>query len=254
MNNAAKNIIIKIGLIILVLTFIVFVFYARAKKNNITNKETIVLIDELEDNFLISKDDIFYIITKNFSLENQSINVNTLRQIEETINKNPLVASTDAYIDNQDKLHIAIKQRNPIVRIYNIYNDNFYVDENGIKFFPKNNVAIKVPIVTGYIKENKINNDTISSSVLKQVLVLCKFLNNQDEWKDIFGQINININHEIELIPRIGNSIILLGDCNLLEEKFKRLKIFYTDVLDKVGWNKYRVINIMYKDQVICLK
>ena len=41
---------------------------------------------------------------------------------------------------------------------------------------------------------------------------------------------------------------------NDLEEKFNKLNVFYSEVLDKVGWEKYRVINIMYKDQAICLK
>ena len=39
------------------------------------------------------------------------------------------------------------------------------------------------------------------------------------------------------------------------EEKFEKLKMFYTEGLNKTdGWNKYSTINIKYKNQVVCTK
>jgi cell division protein FtsQ len=73
-------------------------------------------------------------------------------------------------------------------------------------------------------------------------------------WQAMIGQYNINNVGQLELIPRLGNSTILLGDNSNLEKKIKQLDVFYFDVLRKVGWDYYKVINIMYKNQVVCIK
>ncbi len=254
MNRTTKNIILNMLMLLIIVVFVVFVIYAKQKRNDFKPKSISINIDELEDNYLISKDDIYYLVTKYFTLNNQAIDDNTLRSIEKTICNIPVVKSANAYINNQGILNIDVKQRKPLFRVYNSSNQNFYVDYDGVKFFPKKNTSIKVPIVTGNISEKKVNNDTIQTAILNQVLNFCKYTQKVDEWKDSFGQININDANEIELIPRIGNSTILLGNTDVIEEKMNKLKVFYTEVLDKIGWERYRVINIMYKDQIICLK
>ena len=68
------------------------------------------------------------------------------------------------------------------------------------------------------------------------------------------GQIYVNEFNEFELIPRIGSHVILLGKAEDLDDKFRRLYAFYRFGLNKIGWNKYSVINIKYKNQVVCSK
>lgn len=70
----------------------------------------------------------------------------------------------------------------------------------------------------------------------------------------MIGQYNVAEKAQVELIPRFGNGTVIFGDDRNMESKMKRLDIFYFDVLRKVGWDYYRVINIMYKNQVVCLK
>ena len=36
-----------------------------------------------------------------------------------------------------------------------------------------------------------------------------------------------------------------------VEEKFNKLQLFYKEVMVKAGWNKYSVINLQYKNQVV---
>ena len=37
-----------------------------------------------------------------------------------------------------------------------------------------------------------------------------------------------------------------------MKEKLEKLKVFYKEGLTKVGWDKYSVINLKYKGQVVC--
>jgi cell division protein FtsQ len=49
-------------------------------------------------------------------------------------------------------------------------------------------------------------------------------------------------------------NIIKLGDGKEIEKKFRRLLIFYQQVLTKTGFDKYEVIDVQYKGQIVTLK
>jgi cell division protein FtsQ len=64
----------------------------------------------------------------------------------------------------------------------------------------------------------------------------------------------VNQDHEIELIPRVGNNRILLGNADDLEAKFHNLMVFYKQAIPQVGWDRYKIINIKYANQVVGVK
>ena len=68
------------------------------------------------------------------------------------------------------------------------------------------------------------------------------------------AKIYVADNGEVELVPRVGEHTVLLGTPTRVEEKLARLKEFYTEGLNKVGWNKYSALNLKYDNQVICKK
>ena len=142
MNKQTKNIIIRLVVLLLVIGFFTVSLIARASVNNFKVADISILIDELEDNFMISKDDVYYLITKNFSLKNQAIDNKTLFDIEQMVDTISCVESTQAFIDKNKKLCVSIKQRTPIARVYNQLGQNFYIDKFGIKFMPKQNGTI----------------------------------------------------------------------------------------------------------------
>jgi len=83
---------------------------------------------------------------------------------------------------------------------------------------------------------------------------LAKFVDQSEFWKAQLVQIYVNEDNEIELIPRVGSHRILIGDVENLEEKFNKLMLFYEKGLSKTGWNEYSIINLKFKDQVVCTK
>ena len=66
---------------------------------------------------------------------------------------------------------------------------------------------------------------------------------------------SINNEKEFELYPAIGNHKIIFGEAKDIAEKFEKLKLFYNEGLNKTdNWNKYAVVNLKYKNQVVCTK
>ena len=72
--------------------------------------------------------------------------------------------------------------------------------------------------------------------------------------KVLVDEIYVDKSGDFELVPKIGNQLIIFGKPENLEEKFKKLLVFYRQGLNKTGWNKYNVINIKYRNQVVCSK
>ncbi|MEP7169164.1 MAG: cell division protein FtsQ, partial [Bacteroidota bacterium] len=73
-------------------------------------------------------------------------------------------------------------------------------------------------------------------------------------WNAQVEQIYVTEQSEIELIPRVGNHRIILGDASQLDEKFNKLMIFYKQGLNNTGWNNYNTINLKFTNQVVCTK
>ena len=73
-------------------------------------------------------------------------------------------------------------------------------------------------------------------------------------WNKQIQQIHVLENGEVELVPRVGKHIILLGQPTDVERKLDRMKEFYTEGLNRVGWNKYSQISLKYDNQIICKK
>ena len=48
--------------------------------------------------------------------------------------------------------------------------------------------------------------------------------------------------------------MLTLGTLDEFEEKLANLKLFYEQAIPKVGWEKYSMINLKYKNQIVCTK
>lgn len=55
---------------------------------------------------------------------------------------------------------------------------------------------------------------------------------------------------DIVLIPKIGREKLIFGDASDIKDKFDNLKIFYRDGMQKLGWSRYKSLNLKYSHQV----
>jgi cell division protein FtsQ len=57
---------------------------------------------------------------------------------------------------------------------------------------------------------------------------------------------------EFIMAPLVGDQQIILGSVRRLDDKFRRLKIFYREGMPAAGWRKYRSINLKFNGQIVC--
>ncbi|HOY37859.1 MAG: hypothetical protein KBB11_10510 [Bacteroidales bacterium] len=217
-------------------------------------------IDSADVNKLLTNNKLFY-----DSIPLSHIN---FELIEKTIKNHSAVRDVQVYSSYEGKLIVSVVQRVPIVRVipkYTSLNNGFYIDDQG-KIMPlSEKYTAHVPVITGEITPqfiSSIDNDSVKNRnvietyhfTLYDLYHFVSYIHHNELWSPQFEQININANYEVELVPRVGNHIIVLGDLTDYEYKLFKLEAMYYEGFKHTDWNSYKTINLKYANQIVCTK
>lgn len=254
--------ILKIFVWVIIIAYLVVIpgFIVNRSGETPCNLIDISLPDSLSSRF-VTQDDILNVINKH---DNQMLGypigtINT-REIEIRLALHPALKKVEAYKTIGGKLHIEAIQRVPVVRIMNNKGGSFYLDAEGAVIPFSEKFTPRVLIASGYINEPEgimqelMIKNIDSYNIVRQVHELGCFISSDDFWKAQIEQIYINKKGEFELVPRVGAYRIILGSFDEYQEKFRKLYALFEKGLNKVGWNKYEVINLKFDGQIVCTK
>ena len=206
--------------------------------------------------YFIDKDEIDNILQiKRHALIGHALEGINIHALEGKLKANPFIETAKVYTDMDGIIWVEITQRQPILRILNQDDKDFYVDQHGLKIPLSTNFTAQVLAANGFIDEpfgGKV--DTLHTNIAREVFATADYIRKDSLWNAQIAQIYVNKDHEIELIPRVGNQRILLGDADSLDVKFHNLLAFYKKALPQMGWDTYKTINIKYANQVIGVK
>jgi len=233
---------------------VVLLSFINVKKQTVKCTDVKVLIPGA-DNFIereeidaILKEDQGVLLGRN--LENINIH-----KIEKKLQSNPYIGFAKVYVDMDGILHIEVKQRQPILRILNGNGQDFYIDNDGLKMPISSNFTANVLVATGHITEvfgSRV--DTLHTQLARDLYKTAQYIKKDTLWDAQIEQIVVDQKNDIELIPRVGNQRIVLGNADSLEKKMKNLLLFYKKAMPQVGWDTYKTINIKYTNQIVCEK
>lgn len=215
-----------------------------------------VNIDESNGILFLSKEDVTKLLKDDQVNIDQSKPISQVNygKLERVIENNPYVENAELFVDANGTIQINIRQRTPILRVINNQGVGYYLDEHASKMPLSSKFTARVPVATGNILAGAENSNKNDSVTQQKLYVLATFLSSDTFLTSLIEQVVVNNQKEFELIPRIGNHTILLGDVSELQEKFSKLEIFYRDGLNHVGWNGYSQVNLKYKNEVYCKK
>ena len=245
----------------------VLVGFAEVEQYSRPCKNIVVNIDYGAADVLITKMEVDSILLKTTGgIKGKPLGYLNTGVIERSIRKQPYVAKVSVFENNEGTLFIDVRQREPLLRIINNKYESFYIDESGSLLPVNPNFSTRVLVANGFIHDSYLKNpgyqvnilalsDSIYyDSLMTNLYKLAMYISHDTFLKAQIEQVYVNELGEFELIPRIGNHVILLGTADDLDDKFRKLIVFYRQGLNKIGWNKYNIINIKYKNQVICSK
>jgi cell division protein FtsQ len=249
--------------VLLIVALLTSVAFVEKKQPVVRCHNVYIDIDHNTELYFVQREDVIQLIKdKGDSLFNQPLNSIDVNQIEKTLNSHPSIANAEVYVDVNGDVSINITQRKPIARVINALGESYYIDDKGLLMPLSDNYTSRVVVVNGKLFESyaghyltnysAINDSVLKTTWLDDVYAIAKYLDANEFWKSQIVQIYID--KEIELVPRVGNQRIIFGDASDLEDKFKKLFVLYTKGLSKTGWNAYSVINLKFKNQVVCTK
>ncbi len=183
------------------------------------------------------------------ALVNKPVIQFNLGALEKALEKHSWIRDVNLYFDSRDVLHVSVSEREPIARIFTTAGLSFYIDSSGKKLPLLDKVAMRVPVVTNFTASRKYNAQ--DSLLLSDVKKLAKYINNHSFWSAQIAQIDVLPGNTFELVPVIGNHMIRIGNADNLEDKLRRLFLFYQQVASKSGFDGYAVLDVQFDRQVI---
>jgi len=219
-------------------------FAGKVEKSTICEHISID-IDDSEDRYFVGRQDVLNMFSREgVEIIGKPVSVINLEMLEEILHSHPFIDNAEVYATLSGTLRMEIAQKKPVMRIQSQKLGTFYLDENGEQLPLSKNYSSRVIVASGHV----------SKDMLKDLFLLATFVNKNQFWKSQVQQIYVDWAQEIQLIPRVGRHKILLGDVSDLDAKFDNLLNFYKHGLNNVGWDKYRVVDLRFKNQVVCKK
>ncbi|MDR0681500.1 MAG: hypothetical protein LBG15_06600 [Dysgonamonadaceae bacterium] len=230
-------------LLTIYLAFVVIFLNPKAKAEEKCSNLSIDIVCSSETSYLDETQMKMFLNKTNLNPVGKKQSAIDVASIEKTLEENKLIKKAEVYKTVNGTVRIKIYQRTPVLRV--IAGRDYYIDNEGEVMPVPAYFAAYVPVATGNIKEEYAK---------KQLFPFVLFLQKNKFWNSQIEQINITPNLDVELIPRVGNHQIILGKIENYEENLDKLKLFYEKGLNKVGWNRYSIINLKYKNQIVCTK
>ncbi len=182
------------------------------------------------------------LIQKFGSLENVAKEKLALNTIEKAIEANKMVKNAQVFLTVNGKLASKIVQRRPIGRVEG--NSQFYLDEDGERMPLSPSHSARVPIITG----------KITGESLQDAYTILNYINT-DEFlrKNVIG-IHAKAEGRYQLRFRAEQFTVKLGGVENLKEKFNKFKAFYAKADKDKTLGKYDIVSLEFNNQVVCTK
>lgn len=236
----------KIFLLLAVVGYLVYVIYNFAAKaeDRVCDGINVEIVDSIPDGF-ITGDYIRSILTRNkISPVGMKISDVNLEEIERLMLEESHIERASCYYNAAGKLCIKVVPQQPVLHVINQKGEDFYLSSTGLTMATAD-FNVDLCVATG---------DVSKKYASEHLLELTRFIHDDLFWSEQIEQIHVVSPEEIELYPRVGQHVIELGSVDDFREKFNRLRTFYREGLERVGWNKYQKISLAYDGQVVCTK
>jgi cell division protein FtsQ len=237
---------------ILAVVFVLIAFSER-KQGSVSVKDIVIKIENIEGNQFIDESDIVDLMQLDEeNLKGASLDKLNLKQIETRIKTNRFVKDAQLYSDLKGNLVVKATLRRPVARLIRNDGPDGYIAEDGTVMPVSDKFTTRVVLISGsYIRGLLSLENLNKTEETKNLMTMLDMIREDDFWRAQIAQLDIDSKGHINIMPQIGGQIIEFGVANNLETKFKKMKIFYKEILPQRGWNTYKRVNLEYEGQII---
>ncbi|MFB9862322.1 hypothetical protein EFA69_13155 [Rufibacter immobilis] len=233
--------------------FIFLAGFSKARQEQKICKKVNIKIDNEYNNYFLSDSEVMALLTRNGSqpLTGMKKNEIDLKRLEMRIKSHKFVKQAEVSRDLEGNINVTIQQNRPIARLLSTEKD-VYVDEEGNQLPLSALYTAHVIPVTASLGRSAKASSFFQDSVGREYLSLLQFIEKDAFWNAQLAHMDIDQKGKVSFLTQVGNQRIEFGKPVEVQEKFRKLFIFYKEVMPVVGWDRYSRLNVEYKDQIIC--
>jgi len=248
-----KNILVKtLWLLFGIGTIILFGAALKKKENKPCIDVKVKFIGTEKEQF-IDEEDVMDLLNNEGTVIGKGIAQIDLKLLENEMKKSLWVKNAEIFFDNNEILHVEVEERQPIVRVFTLQGNSFYLDSDAIRLPLSNKLSVRVPVITGFPSDNKVLSSP-DSLMLLSVVKFGKYIKADSFWMAQVSQIAITPQATFEMIPTMGNQVVEFGNADDLDNKFNRLYSFYKQTWLQGGFDKYEKLYVQFDNQVVAVK
>jgi cell division protein FtsQ len=175
-----------------------------------------------------------------------------LKAMEKRLEKDPWVNNAEIYIDGKHVLQVKVQEKHPVARLFTIEGESFYTDSNMHRIPLSQAYTPRLPVFTSLpLKKGKMGSR--DSLLMSDILGIVRFLQTDSLWMAQIDQCEYDPLKGFILIPKIGEHRILIGNGQDIREKFRKLSLFYVQVMSVSGWSSYTEVDLRFKGQIVAV-
>lgn len=211
-------------------------------------------IDNQFENYFINESDVVKLITDGGDrrIVGESFENLNLKEIEAELLKTKFIRDAEVYKDLEGNLMISINQSRPIARMMSRKMSDRYISNKGEVLPLSKRYTARVVLIDGAFADNAKLYDLNETEAGRQLLELLIFIEKDKFWEAQIARMNIDKKGNINMYTQVSKQVVEFGKPVEIHEKFRKLKIFYKDILPTKGWNSYERVSVKFKNQIVC--
>ncbi len=164
--------------------------------------------------------------------------------IEEALKLSPYLENADCVKCQDGRLLIRVSQLVPVFRVFD-GEDSYYVNRAGKRMAANAYYHSDVPVVQGHFTR---------AYPATRLLPLIDYVEGDSLLHSLVTMYCVRDTNNIILVPSISGHVVNIGNIDDMENKFAKLKLFYSEVLPKRGWNTYDTISVKWNHQIVATR
>ncbi len=241
---------IKVAVAILGLFFLIA--FSERKQGGAVCKDIVVELDNLSENHFLDEADVLHLVEGSGEpVKGVGINRIKLKEIEKKLKYDKHILDAELFGDLKGNLIVNVELRRPIARIVQNDAPDAYIAEDGVIMPVSEKYTARVVLISGAVKQLLESEDLNRTEEGMQLMAMIEFINADPFWKAQVAQLDIQKNGKVIIYPQVTGQLVEFGKPENLEVKFKKLMVFYKEILPTRGWTRYERVNLEYEGQVV---
>jgi len=242
---------VRIGAL-LVLVFALIAF-AEKQKGDVAIGDILIRIENIHGNHFLDEEDVLALMQlEKENIRGASLSKVDFKEVEDRIKKDPFIKDAEVYSDLKGNLLVSVELRRPVARIVRNDGPDGYIAQDGTIMPVSEKFTSRVVLISGNYVRTLLNaRNVLQLEEGKKLMEMIRMIQEDDFWDAQVAQLSIDARGKITIYPQVGDENIEFGKADNLDVKFNKLRIFYKEILPRMGWNRYSRVNLEYEGQIV---